>query len=186
MAATSGQYDVNGGRVNYTSGPIRWGESQTSGGWAQAGTDGGTNLVVLDISCGILPTFWYQALRNAASGVHMVATLLIAGGDTANVPDRGATFARMWAANPQGSVAQAWLDTLSSLPQSEGRGINGYGCNIIVAMDSTLDRVNQRMNEDWSDLRNDNNDAKGNSWYSARWQCNYALPSTNQTAWELP
>ncbi len=52
-AATSGQYDVNGGRVNYTSGPIRWGEqSQTSGGWAQAGTDGGTNLVVLDISCG--------------------------------------------------------------------------------------------------------------------------------------
>jgi hypothetical protein len=29
--------------VNYSSGPIRWGESATSGPWAQAGTDGGTN-----------------------------------------------------------------------------------------------------------------------------------------------
>ena len=186
MAATSGQFDQKGGVVDYTSGPIRWGESSTSGGWAQAGSDGGTNLVILDISCGILPTFWYQALNNAAAGVHMIGTLLIAGGDTNNIPDRGSTFAKMWAANPEGSVAQAWLDTLSSLPASEGRGINGYGCNIMVAMDSTADRAGQRMGESWSDLRNDNNDAQGKAWYSARWQCNYALPSNTQTAWELP
>ena len=186
MAATSGQFDANNGVVNYSSGPVKWGESSTSGGWAQAGTNGGTNLVVLDISCGILPTFWYEALRNAAAGVHMIATLLIAGGDTANVPDRGAAFAKMWAANPQGSVSQAWLDTMSSLPLSEGRGINGAGCNIIVAMDDSLQAVNRKINESWSDLRDDNNDAKGNSWYSARWQCNYALPATDKTAWELP
>ena len=186
MAATSGQSDANSGVVNYSSGPVKWGESPTSGGWAQAGTNGGTNLVVLDISCGILPTFWYQALQNAAAGVHMIATLLIAGGDTANVPDRGAAFAKMWAANPEGSVSQAWLDTMSALPLSEGRGINGFGCNIIVAMDGSLEAVNQKINESWTDLRNDNNDAKGNSWYSARWQCNYALPATDGTAWELP
>jgi hypothetical protein len=185
-AATSGQYDQKQGVVGYTSGPIRWGESPTSGGWAQAGSDGGTNLVILDISCGILPTFWYQALNNAAAGVHMIGTLLIAGGDTNNIPDRGSTFAKMWAANPQGSVAQAWLDTLSSLPVNEGRGINGYGCNIMVAMDSTADRAGQRMGESWSDLRNDNNDAQGKAWYSARWQCNYTLPSGTKTAWELP
>src|SRR5271165_975376 len=157
-AATSGQFDQKLGVVDYTSGPIRWGH------------DGGTNLVILDISCGILPTFWYQALNNAAAGVHMIGTLLIAGGDTNNIPDRGSTFAKMWAANPQGSVAQAWLDTLSSLPASEGRGINGFGCNIMVAMDSTPDRAGQRMSESWSDLRNDNNDAQGKAWYSARWQ----------------
>lgn len=186
MAATSGQFDAKNGVVNYSSGSIRWGESQDSGAWAQAGTNGGTNLVILDISCGILPTFWYEALKNAAAGVHMVATLLIAGGDTANVSDRGAAFAKMWAANPQGSVSQAWLDTMTVLPLSEGRGINGFGCNIMVAMDQSLDSVNQKMNESWVDLRNDSNDAKGNSWYSARWQCNYALPSTTQSAWEKP
>ena len=185
-AAVSGTNDVANGVVNYTSGPIRWGESSSSGGWAGAGTDGGTNLVILDISCGILPPFWYQALRNAAAGVHMIGTLLIAGGDTANVADRGATFAKMWAANPDGSVAQAWLDTLSSLPASEGGGINGYGCNIMVAMDATLQAAGQKIGESWSDLRSDSNDAKGNSFYYARWQCNYTLPSTGQSAWELP
>jgi hypothetical protein len=142
--------------------------------------------VILDISCGILPTFWYQALKNAAAGVHMIGTLLIAGGDTNNIPDRGSTFAKMWAANPQGSVAQAWLDTLSSIPASEGNGINGFGCNIMVGMDSTLDRAGQRIGESWSDLRNDNNDAQGNAWYSARWECNYVLPSNGKSAWELP
>jgi hypothetical protein len=186
MAATSGQFDANNGVVNYTSGPVRWGESSTSSGWAQAGTNGGTNLVILDISCGILPTFWYEALRNAAAGVHMIGTLLIAGGDTANVSDRGAAFAKMWAANPEGSVSQAWLDTMTALPLSEGRGINGYGCNIMVAMEGSLQAVDQKMNESWSDLRNDNNDSKGNSWYSARWQCNYALSATDKFAWELP
>jgi hypothetical protein len=185
-AATSGQFDQKNGVVDYTSGPIRWGESSTSGAWAGAGTNGGTNLVILDISCGILPTFWYQALSNAAAGVHMIGTLLIAGGDTRNIADRGSTFARMWAANQDGSVAQAWLDTLSSLPTSEGGGINGYGCNIMVAMDSTADRAGQRISESWSDLRDDNNDAQGKAWYSARWQCNYALLSTTKTAWELP
>ena len=193
-AATSGNADAFAGRVNYTSGPVRWGESPSSGAWAGAGTNGGTNLVVLDISCGILPPFWYLALRNAAAGAHMFATLLIAGGDTANVSDRGATFAKMWAANPNGSVAQAWLDTMSSLPSTDGgacgnqggHGINGCGCNIVIAMDSTPQGAASKIGEDWIDLRDDTRDATGNNWYSARWQCNYTLPSTGQGAWELP
>ena len=193
-AATSGNFDALAGVVNYTSGNVRWGESPSAGTWAGAGTNGGTNLVVLDISCGILPPFWYQALRNANAGAHMIATILVAGGDTANVADRGATFARMWAANPNGNVAQAWLDTLSSLPFGDGggcgneggHGINGCGCNIVVAMDSTPQSAANKMSEDWIDLRFDSNDAKGNNWYSARWQCNYTLKSTDSTAWELP
>jgi hypothetical protein len=184
MAVTSGTSDANGGFINYTSGPIRWGESTNSGAWAGAGTNGGTNLVVLDISHGILPIFWYQTLRNASAGVHMIATLMTAGGDTANSAIRGSTFARMWAANPNGNTAQAWLDTMSSLPATDQ--FNGFGCNIVVAMDSTPQDAASKMNEDWIDLRSDNRDAKGNNWYSARWQCNYTLSSTSQSAWELP
>lgn len=183
-AVTSGQFDANAGIVNYTGGQVRWGESATSGAWAGAGTNGGTNLVVLDISHGILPTFWYQTLRNASAGVHMIATLMTAGGDTANSAIRGSTFARMWAANPNGNVAQAWLDTMSSLPATDR--FNGFGCNIVVAMDSTAQGAASKMNEDWIDLRSDNRDAKGNTWYSARWQCNYTLSSTGAAAWELP
>jgi hypothetical protein len=108
-AVTSGQFDANAGIINYTGGPIRWGESATSGAWAGAGTNGGTNLVVLDISHGILPTFWFQTLRYASAGVHMITTLMTAGGDTANVANRGSTFARMWAANPNGLEAHSAL-----------------------------------------------------------------------------
>lgn len=185
-AAVSGQNDINNGVVNYTNGPIRWGESSSSGGWAGAGTNGGTNLVILDISCGILPPFWFEALQNAGAGVHMIGTLLIAGGDTANVADRGQTFARMWALNPDASVSQAWLDTMASLPASEGRGINGYGCNIMVAMDATAQDAGRKLSETWSDLRNDSNDAKGNSFYAARWQCNYNFNAKDASAWQLP
>jgi hypothetical protein len=194
MALTSGDYDANNGQINYTSGPIRWGESQNSGPWAGAGTNGGTNLVVLDISHGVLPTFWYQTLRNASAGVHMIATIMTAGGDTADSPDRGRAFGKIWAANPAGNVAQAWLDTMSALPKEEGdscgneggHGFNGCGCHIVVAMDSTSDGAASKMNEDWIDLRSDERDAKGNDFYWARWQCNYTLPSTGPSAWELP
>ena len=41
----------------------------------------------------------------------MIATLMTAGGDTANVSQRGPMFASRWSQNEQGSVAQAWLDT---------------------------------------------------------------------------
>jgi hypothetical protein len=193
-AVTDSSFDAANGVINYSSGPIRWGESPESGGWAGAGTNGGTNLVILDISHGVLPTFWYETLRNASAGVHMIATLMTAGGDTANIADRGATFARMWAANPMGNVAQAWLDTMSSLPKESGmacgneggHGFNGCGCHIVVAMDSTPQSAASKINENWLQLRDDKRDAKGNDWYSARWQCNYTLPSSNATAWELP
>ena len=200
QALTSGNYNINNGNVNYTSGPVRWGESTTSGPWASAGTNGGTNLVVLDISFGVLPPFWTQQLKNAFGGVHMIATILVGGGDTDNVADRGKTFAWMWASNPNGSVAQAWLDTMSSLPANEGNscisligktvggghGFNGCGCNIIVAMDESLDAAFTRIHEDWSELRDDNRDAKGNGWYVAGFQCNYPLPASPPAAWELP
>lgn len=195
MAATAGNSDFNSGLVNYTAGPIRWGESPQSGGWAGAGTNGGTNLVVLDISHGILPTFWFQTMQNASAGVHMIATLMTAGGDTNNSAIRGATFARMWAANPSGSVSQAWLDTMSSMPTSDGqpcgtlgggRGFNGCGCHIVIAMDNSSQAALSKLNEDWIDLRDDKRDAKGNQVNWVRWQCNYTLTSTGPAAWELP
>jgi hypothetical protein len=181
-AATSASNDQFSGRVDYTSGPIRWG-------------NGGTNMVVLDISCGILPTFWYQALRNANAGVHMIATIMVAGGDTADVSDRGGIFAMADQAYALARVSESWLDTMVWLPASEGgscpgggggHGFNGCGCNIVVAMDSTVEGAVAHMSENWVDLQDDSKDSKGNSFYDAVWQCNYPLSSTNQTAWELP
>ena len=181
-AATSSTGDQFNGVVDYTSGAIRWGNN-------------GTNMVVLDISCGILPTFWYQALQNASAGVHMIATIMTAGGDTANVADRGSTFAMADQSYPLARVSTSWLNTMVWLPAAEGgscpgggggHGFNGCGCNIVVAMDNTSDAAVAHMSENWVDLQDDSKDSKGNSWFDAVWQCNYPLKSTDQTAWELP
>jgi hypothetical protein len=180
---TDSGYDRFGGYVDYSGGSVHWGESPNSGAWAGAGTDGGTNLVVLDISCGVLPTFWRQQLQPAMAGIHMLATIMPVTGDTANVPDRGAAFGAGWAANPSGSVSQAWLTTLNSIP---GSGINGGGCNFAVAFNATPDAAAHNINGDWNDLKNDGWDAKGSNAYVAQWLCNWAFRQQDQTAFELP
>ena len=181
-AATSGNNDQFAGVVDYTTGAVRWG-------------NGGTHMAVLDISCGILPTFWYLALQNAYAGVHMIATILVAGGDTSNVADRGATFAMHDQATALQSVSGSWLDTMFWLPSNEGgscpgggggHGFNGCGCNIVVAMDTTPAGASAHLQENWVDLQDNNRNSQGNAFYEARWQCNYPLPSTDQSAWEKP
>jgi hypothetical protein len=180
---TDSGFDRFGGRVDYSGGSVHWGESPNAGGWAGAGTDGGTNLVVLDISCGVLPTFWVQQLQPAMAGIHMLATIMPVTGDTANVADRGAAFGGSWAARPSGSVADAWLTTMNSIP---GSGINGGGCNFVIAFDATPAAAVNNLNQNWNDLKNDGWDAKGASAYVGRWLCNWAFSQTDQSAFELP
>jgi hypothetical protein len=175
--------DRSNGRVDYSGGTVHWGESSNAGAWAAAGTDGGTNLAVLDISCGVLPTFWVQQLRPAMAGIHMLATIMPVTGDTANVSDRGSAFGGSWAANPEGAVSQAWLTTMNSIP---GSGINGGGCNFVIAFDNTAQRAMQKLNEDWNDLKNDGWDAQGSNFLAARWLCNWSFSQTDQTAFEMP
>ncbi len=181
-AATSGSTDKLNGVVDYTSGAVRLGKN-------------GTNMAVFDISCGVLPTFWYQAFRNASAGVHLFATIMVAGGDTDNVPDRGSAFATGYRANLFSSVANSWLNAMNLLPANEGggcpgggggHGFNGCGCNIAIAMDADVNAAVAHMAENWNDIRDDSKDSKGNNWFDAIWQCNYPLKSTNQSAWELP
>jgi hypothetical protein len=192
-----GTNDQFGGLVNYSGGPIRWGESPEAGGWAGAGTNGGTNVVVLDISHGVLPTFWDPTFRNAQAGVQLVLTLMTGGGDTANMAQRGSTFAAFYRANPNRSVANSWKETMNSLPAAPGggtacanlgggHGFNGCGCNVAIAYDSTLDRAKAGLRLHWNGITNDHNDALGNQFLWVEWQCNYALPATDQTAWERP
>jgi hypothetical protein len=197
QAVVNGTGDRFGGLIDYTGGAIRWGESPESGGWAGAGTNGGTNVVVLDISHGVLPTFWYPTFQNAAAGVQLILTIMTAGGDTNNIAERGSTFAAFFRANQNMSVAQAWKDTMNSLPPSPaggdgcpggggGHGFNGCGCNVALGFDNTLDRATAALRESWVAITHDNNDALGNQALWVEWQCNYPLPFTDQRAWEKP
>jgi hypothetical protein len=179
----NGNNDKFGGQVNYSAGAVAWGESSNSGAWRGVGTDGGTNLVVLDASLGVLPTFWVRQTQQAMAGVHMLATIMPVTGDTANVATRGGLFGGSWAQNPGGAVSTAWLTTMNSIA---GSGINGGGCNFVIAFDTTAEKAKRHIDEDWNDLKNDGWDAEGNGFYFARWLCNWPSTITDKSIFELP
>lgn len=108
-------------------------------------------------------------------------------GDTANVASRGSTFASKYVANPNGSVATAWVETLNSLPQTVsgpcytqdysyggGHGLNGCGCNLIYSAERSADWVTWRVNyEAWSQLPNDGYDGTAHYYGGYQAICNY-------------
>lgn len=181
---TSSSYDKRGHYIYYGDGKTALGE----GYWGNifgAGTNGGVNLAVLDVSHGVTAMFWNEELTPAFAGLHLLATIMPINGDTANMPNRGSTYASQYLVNPNGSVAMAWLETLNSLPQygpwacgsatwndytyGGGHGINGCGCNFIMSVDSSSYWSNWHINnETWNLLSYDGNDADGASWFTAR------------------
>jgi hypothetical protein len=180
---TNGDRVTHGNFVDYTSGIVKYGESANSGGWAGAGTNGGTNLVVLSLSCGAFRTDLLHDLGAMLAGVHMVATVMPVNGDTADVPNRGSAFADQFLANPNGSVAAAWRKVIHIISHDGscragggdggGGGVNGCGANLVFAGDTTAANADGRMNENWTSIRDDALDAKGFSFWRATYDCNY-------------
>ncbi len=183
ILAVNGSNDAFNGAVNYSAGTAAWGESSSSGPWRGVGTDGGTNLVVLDASFGVLATYWTRQTVQAMAGVHMLATIMPVTGDTANVADRGGLFGGAWAQNADSAVSTSWLTTMNSIP---GSGINGGGCNFVIAFDATPEAAMQHLGESWNELKSDGRDAKGNAFYAARWLCNWPSTITDSSIFELP
>ncbi|WLI89505.1 hypothetical protein Q4S45_22910 [Massilia sp. R2A-15] len=174
--------DQFGHVANYSGGRAKWGESKNSGPWAGAGTDGGTNLVVLDSSWGVLASFWYEQTHAAMAGVHFLATTLPVTGDYLNDPQRGAAFGKRWAQDSGSSVSQSWLVAMNAIP---GGGFDMSGCHFVIAYDESSERALKHLDEDWSELKNDGWDAKGNAVYWARWLCNWTSQITDDTIFEL-
>jgi hypothetical protein len=169
----------------YSSGGEPWGEHQY-GNWAGAGTNGGTNMVVLDLSHGVKPELWFQQLNAIFAGIHLAATIMPVWGDTNNVPDRGWRFADFYRVNPNSSVGVAWGDTLHSVANGGpcpddngntvggGHGINGCGCNFVFAMHEWGGWTHSYVyDQSWEHLRDDAYDGYLRTWYTWRAVCNY-------------
>lgn len=183
------------GTLNHSP-EVRLGESVNSGTWAGAGTNGGTNLFVFNISCGALPDQSRFTILNlpAMAGAHLYATDAVVNGDTISIPDRGSKFAAKYALNPNGSVAQAWLDSILSITEGStcdgpGGTYGGYGgfsgCagHLVMGMNATATQANWQLNtEGWGGLQLDTNDATNWTWYGSRLQCNY---DCNTWTWSL-
>jgi hypothetical protein len=164
--------------------PVAWGESPTAGNWRSAGTNGGTNMVVLDVSCGAYVGSLLADLGPENAGAHMIATVMPTAGDTSDTPNRGRTFANGMVVNRNSSVANSWVDLVSTMSATDGqgcgipgggggRGINGCGGYAVVAVGATSGEAVDHINESWADIQNDAKDTKGIAWWISRTKFNY-------------
>ncbi len=177
--------------VNYSSN-VRWGESPVYGAWGGAGTDGGVNFAVLDVSCGVTPNMWVSQLNNMNVGLSTVATIMptSVGSDTADSSNRGSSFANRFKTNKNSPIAWAWRDSINSTTGGSScflgggsKGIHGCGANLTFSSDITAFWSSWKADtETWVDVQLDVNDAEASGFKSTRWTCNY---DCNANPWAL-
>ena len=174
--------------ADYSNGSTKWGESQQSGAWAGAGTNGGANVVVLSKS------FGHNSQRTrevwpAFAGIHMLLTPLNHTGDVLDRSERGYWFAYFHFLYPYKSVVQAWIESGGMIPvnypseccgvgsawESCGWGYNFCGGHIAAMLDDAANSSLVHYYENWDDIRNDAWDGRGAShwrnFYLCNWRC---------------
>jgi hypothetical protein len=186
---TCSSSDAFGHAATFSNGLVRFGESATSGGWAGAGTNGGVNFAILDISCPVRPGLEGAMMWNAFAGVHSIATIMPTTWDSDTRDDglRGFNFARGWRANNNSSIVMSWLNGINNDPfggrcngTSSGYGgigaatVNGcgaYWAGTVAQSQAYAQLLNS--SETWVQAQNDNADPTGAAWMSVSYMCNY-------------
>ena len=165
----------------------RFGESSVSGSWRGAGTNGGINFAVMDMSIAVRPGLEVAEVGPIFAGLHNLATIMptTADSDAYDVNYRGANFAGFWQMNPFSSPAYSWAFSIYSAGSMSGaacspNGGDGYlgidGCGAywtgsLAASSSEAAYLNQQ--ENWNQTQTDTHDATGASWVTWTYFCNY-------------
>jgi hypothetical protein len=186
---TCGSNDIySDHRVDYSTGPVALGEDANSGAWRGAGTNGGTNFAIFDISCAVRPAQEVNEVWNLFGGLHNLATLMPTNGhsDAVDSTERGSLFAGFWHANPNSSVAQSWVSVINSVPSTEGstcdnqggfHGFSGCGANIVISVAKDQRGANwENHNQTWTGtngVSNDANDPVAAGYMQWTYICNY-------------
>jgi len=176
--AVCGSGDANG-HVVYLSPNMALGENPTNGPWRGAAVNGGTSLAIVKMSFGMLtffPTEWW----NIFAGLHLYAGIMISWGDSEDSSGFGYAVAAPYGVNASSSVAEGYLNAISSVTDgggcdgstSWGGGINGCGCHAAMTMSDSAADVQSAFNENWFSLKNDIAQNNADYWW---WgiMCNY-------------
>lgn len=181
---TSSPGDSNGHAVRYWSGvaEMALGEGSYPINWAGVGTAGGTNIAILNTSCGAQPNYFWYGQRPMFAGVHSVFSQLVVYGDVSGGYQWGGILASIISANVNAAASTAWFDAMGQVtvggaacPGNGGwNGYSGCGANLVVSWaESTSMAYWHVATETWYLGRSDTSDALGNGYAQALLRCNY-------------
>jgi hypothetical protein len=156
------------------------GENPTNGAWRGAGVNGGTSVAIVKMSFGMLtffPTQWWSLF----AGLHLYEGVMISWGDSDDSASFGSAVAAAYTANPNSSVAQGYLNAISSVTDgggcsgatSWGGGINGCGCHAAMTLSDSATGVTEVFNENWFAIKGDNVAQGGTGYWWWGIMCNY-------------
>jgi hypothetical protein len=180
--AVCGANDANG-HVAFLSPNMALGENATNGAWRGAGTNGGTSLAIVHMSFGMM-TFFPNEWFNIFAGLHIYEGIMISWGDTNDSLGFGNAVASPYSVNPYSSVAQGYVNSISSVTDgggcsnatSWGGGINGCGCQVAMSVSNSTGNAQSMLNERWLDLKYDwasQNVPSNSFYYWTYYTCNY-------------
>ncbi len=180
-------------RVDYTNGDVAWGESASAGSWGGAGKNGGINFGLLSNSMGVRVGLWNEELLPMLAGMNVLGIIMPItpqDADTVDAIERGSALAHAYKTNPNGSIGEAWYESILAVPQSRGsdcpkfktsytygggHGIRGCGAHLTYTVDSSEDRALWNLwTERWNSLTTENaDDSTGNAYWAGWYLCNY-------------
>jgi hypothetical protein len=167
---------------------VALGEDAASGGFAGAGTNGGTNVGIFVNSCGFRSRYLDAETSFVFAGIHMLmgtmpiagvlntSTSATSGSDTAQWSLRGDTFGHYMNLNPSAAAADAWLNpTMANYGFTRiSPGAPTDGAQVVMSKDVSLAKVQSHTgSETWAGARLESNDATGVGWFWYRYTCNY-------------
>lgn len=172
---------------------VAFGESPNAGSWSGAGTNGGTNVILLMNSCGTRSKYAKVQLKNMFAGVHLLfmlmptaawkntSTNIVGYSDTWTMSNRGSLFATDALNNLNAPARESWLlppllTNAFGVAQGDNRDTGGppSGAHIVVSFDSTTVAARQRTaSETWNESFDDTRDAHSNEAIAMTYMCNY-------------
>jgi len=178
-----GSNDQNGGTARVSGGNVVLGENPVNGGWAGAGTNGGTAMAFVKNSCSMMAGYWNK-WEPAFGGIHLYAGTMVAWGDSEDSSQYGSAVIAGYTANPNSSVQGNYTNAVNFINEGTacaggyGGGFNGCGCNLIQTWgteDANMDLYNNTFNESWYGLKTDmpTQTSRATMYWTAG--CNYNL-----------
>lgn len=164
------------------------GETQATGNWRGAGTNGGTSMALIHMSYSLWTFFPETSWWSMFAGVHLIAGNLTSWGDINDSTVFGSDFAQSYVFNPYGEVQAAYVNAMALENDGNGcnndgsprGGFNGCGCNMIMTISSSGSSAYSAFHENWFGLTSDMPSQNGSGYWYWNAGCNY---DTNAYPW---
>jgi len=177
---TCGNFDAHGHKAALSPG-MALGETpfRTAFGlWRPAGKNGGTSVAIVHMSFGMWTFFPSSEWAGLFDGLQLYLGLMVSADDSEDSASFGPAVGQAIVTNVLGSVADGYLNAMSSVTDGSGckgwpGGFNGCGCHFAMTLSQGAQGASDNFNGDFFSLLVDGDSQFGPGYWQWGAVCNY-------------